>query len=55
VLDNDQWIKDSRAMIDAAMMALDAAKRKNADALEDASNEIYGTCESCHSKYMKGD
>jgi cytochrome c556 len=52
VRDNDQWIKDSRAMIEGAVMAVEAAKQKKTDALENASNEIYGTCEACHSRYL---
>lgn len=50
--DNKEWAKESRAMIDAAIAASNAARAKNPDQLMDASDKIYNTCESCHNKYM---
>jgi hypothetical protein len=50
--DNQEWVKQSQAMIDAAMIAFSAAVAKNADKLGDAGDKIYGTCEACHNKYM---
>ena len=50
--DNDEWARQSRAMIDAAMLAFDAAGAKNAQKLTEASDKIYTTCENCHKKYM---
>jgi hypothetical protein len=50
--DNAEWAKQSRAMIDAAMLAVDAAKAKNADKFADLGDKIYVTCEACHDKYM---
>lgn len=51
-LDNEGWVKQSQAMIEAAMIALKAAREKNVDNLMDAGDKIYGTCEGCHDKYM---
>jgi hypothetical protein len=50
--DNQEWVKAAQAMIDASMNALNAASAKNADALADAGDKIYVTCETCHDKYM---
>jgi len=50
--DNQEWVKQSQAMIDAAMIAFNAAAAKNADKLADAGDKIYATCETCHNKYM---
>lgn len=52
-VDNDVWVKEAQAMTDAAMLAVKAAEAKNADAVIDAGDKIYATCESCHMKYMK--
>jgi cytochrome c556 len=50
--DNEDWVKESQAMIDAAMLAFNAAEARNADRLSDAGDKIYATCKSCHNKYM---
>jgi hypothetical protein len=50
---NENWLKYSRALIDAGQTALKAANAKNVDALSDAGNDIYDTCDSCHKQYMK--
>ncbi len=50
--DNEEWVKQSQAMIDAAISAATAAREKNADNLADASNRLYDTCAACHEKYM---
>ena len=47
------WIKQSRAMADAAETAGKAAKTKNADAVLDAGDVLYSTCENCHKQFMK--
>ena len=47
------WIKYSKAMSDAADTAGKAAKAKNADAVLDAGDALYSTCEDCHKQYMK--
>jgi hypothetical protein len=51
--DRGEWMRMSRAMIDAAASAVKAIDAKNADALSMAGDQIYETCESCHAKYMK--
>jgi cytochrome c556 len=50
--DNQEWIRQSQAMIDAAMLAFNAAAAKDSDQLSDAGDKIYNTCDACHNKYM---
>jgi hypothetical protein len=47
------WIRLSKAMADAAAVAGKAAKEKNVDAVLDASDVLYTTCEDCHRQYVK--
>jgi hypothetical protein len=53
VVDRGDWLKFSRALVDAAGTGAQAAAKKDADALSTASDAIYETCETCHAKYMK--
>jgi cytochrome c556 len=53
--DNQEWVKESQAMIDAAMLAFDAAASRNVEQLGVAGDKIYNTCEGCHKKYMQKD
>ena len=52
--DRDQWMKDSRGMIDAANTAIQAAEAKDVAALFDAGGVVYESCTACHSKYALG-
>jgi hypothetical protein len=47
------WTRLSKAMSDAAATAGKAAKARNADAVVDAGDVLYTTCEDCHKQYMK--
>lgn len=47
------WVKYSKAMSDAAETAGRAARAKNIDAVLDAGDVLYGTCDDCHKRYMK--
>jgi cytochrome c556 len=51
--DNANWLKYSNAMSDAAESAGKAARTKNVDAVLDAGEALYATCESCHKQYLK--
>lgn len=44
----DQWLRDTLLMRDAAMAAWEAAKAKDIDALMDLNGALYESCESCH-------
>ena len=47
------WIKHAKAMGDAANTAAKAAMAKNVDAVLDAGDALYTTCEDCHKQYLK--
>jgi|SoiMethySBSTD1v2_1073268.scaffolds.fasta_scaffold172936_2 hypothetical protein len=51
--DQGDWMKFSRALVDASAGAVKAAQAKNADAMSTASDAVYETCEACHMKYLK--
>jgi hypothetical protein len=51
VRDNGNWIKMSRAMVDAAALAASAAEKKDAMALEAATDAITVSCMECHRPY----
>ena len=47
------WVKHAKAMGDAAATAGKAAMAKNVDAVLDAGDALYSTCEDCHRQYLK--
>ena len=47
------WTRLSKAMADAAAVAGKAAKARNVDAVLDAGDVLYTTCEDCHRQYVK--
>ena len=46
------WGKWAVAQRDAALAAVAAARKKDGDALSEASNALYETCEGCHKVYL---
>ena len=52
-VDRLDWMKMSRAMVDASVGAVNAARKKDATALSAASDAVYETCAACHAKYMQ--
>jgi len=51
VRDNGNWMKMSRALVDAAALAATAAEKKDAMALEGAADSITVACMECHRPY----
>jgi hypothetical protein len=51
VRDTGNWIKMSRALVDAAALAAAAAEKKDATALETATDSITVACMECHRPY----
>src|SRR5438046_3060807 len=54
VRDNNNWMKMSRALVDAAALAATAAEKKDAKALEAAADPITTACMDCHRPYRDG-
>jgi hypothetical protein len=54
VVDKQDWIKMSQAMIDAGKVALKATEAKSADELLASGEAINTSCDACHVKYQRG-
>ena len=55
VRDEDQWMRFSQEMIDAAAVALEAARARDPDGVFDSGEVVYNSCNNCHSLYWVGD
>ena len=53
--DTGAWMERARALIDAASVALEAARNKDAAAVFDSGEGIYYACEGCHQQYRYDD
>jgi len=53
VVDNGDWTKVARELVDAAKMALKAADGKSTDGILSAGGAINDTCDTCHEKYQR--
>jgi cytochrome c553 len=54
VRDSNNWMRMSRALVDAAALAANAAEKKDATALESAAGAITSACMDCHRPYRDG-
>ncbi|HKT79727.1 MAG TPA: hypothetical protein VJP86_05875 [Vicinamibacterales bacterium] len=52
-VDQGEWIKMSRDMIEASQVALRAIEKQDAAALFDSGEGIYLSCEACHKRYQR--
>lgn len=50
-LDQDQWLKDTKLMLDAGIAAFEAAMAKDVDALAELNEPLYQCCVVCHLHY----
>ena len=53
--DTGAWMERARALTDAASVALEAARKKDAAAIFDSGEGIYYACEGCHVQYRYDD
>jgi hypothetical protein len=53
LIDNEDWVKMTRAFMDAAQVALKAAEAKDKDAILNAGSDLNETCDTCHAKYQR--
>ena len=47
-----EWVKMARALVTEAEATFEAIDAKNPDALMQAGDSLYLTCETCHARYM---
>ena len=52
-IDKGDWIKISRALMDASMVALKATEAKDVQALSNSGEAINASCDNCHQKYQR--
>lgn len=53
--DNEDWLKMSAEMTEAATAALKAAESKNPEAVFKTGGDVYQACTNCHRKYWSED
>ncbi|MGH9258076.1 MAG: hypothetical protein ACRD3C_26240 [Vicinamibacterales bacterium] len=53
LVDNEDWVKMTRAMIDTGQLALKAAEAKDKEGILTAGSDINETCDTCHAKYQR--
>ena len=51
--DQGDWIKLSRALVDAGVVAMKAAEARNPEALFEAGGKLFEVCQQCHVQYWK--
>jgi len=49
--DQDQWMADTKLLLDVAQAAFRAAKRKDVPAIDALSDQLYQSCVQCHQHY----
>jgi hypothetical protein len=51
-IEEQQWLEQARALVDAGKAAAAAARARDADQMSAAGDAVYATCEECHAKYL---
>ena len=52
-VDNGEWVKMTRAFIDASIEAVKAAEAKSTEGILSAGSNINETCDTCHERYQQ--
>lgn len=50
-MDDDAWLVYAQAMVDAGLMAMDAAQRHHKEDFFQAGAQLYSVCSACHQAY----
>ncbi len=51
----DDWGQYAQGLVDAGVMAINAAEARDPDAVFEAGGRIYAVCASCHQMYVEDD
>ncbi|MDX1382491.1 MAG: hypothetical protein R3190_02550 [Thermoanaerobaculia bacterium] len=54
-VDDARWMELSRDLVDAGVIALEAARSKDKERIFMIGGEVYAACDNCHSIYWVGD
>lgn len=52
-VDDEDWVRMTRAYMDASQMALKAAQAKDKEGILAAGSDLNETCDTCHAKYQR--
>jgi hypothetical protein len=52
--DQQDWIKDSKMLVEVGRAAYKAAQAKNMDAILALNDQLYASCVTCHTQYRPG-
>jgi len=52
-IDNGDWVKMSRELVDAGTLALKAVEAKSTEAVLTAGEKVNESCDNCHAKYQR--
>jgi len=52
-IDRGDWIKMSRELMDASLVALKATEAKNVEAVSASGEAINASCDNCHQRYQR--
>jgi hypothetical protein len=52
LLPQPEWSQHARDLVTRAKVAAEAAQKHDVDAVLDAGNAIYETCDACHNQFM---
>jgi cytochrome c556 len=52
VVDRENWLKYSTALVDTSITALEAIRARDMDKISAAGDALYEVCETCHMQYM---
>lgn len=53
--DREAWMRMSERLVDAGLLALEAARSKDPDAVFAVGEDVYFACDGCHNLYWVGD
>lgn len=51
--DDDAWMLHASALIDAGILAKEAALNRDAEAVFDTGGQVYSACNDCHERYWE--
>ncbi len=54
IRDEDQWIADTKLLLDVGRAALRATRDRDVEALSNLNDQLYQSCVTCHSHYRGG-
>ena len=53
--DQETWMRMAQGMVDAGLLAVEAAENQDVEAIYAVGEAVYNACDRCHSLYWVGD